>query len=176
VSTETGSSSDGRYLPATLGSSNSARSTSPVVARNRRLQFSRSPPPEASPVVTNRRNAPASSQNKRLSPTTLSHKSDCTIEVSVPRAPLKVSAEEKNYEEEKSNWVTGFKSSARVVPYEENVELVTENKRINGAQKEDGDLSKIQMQLVQIENQQTNLLGLLQVLTNFPLTSPVEFT
>jgi hypothetical protein len=162
VSTETGSSSDGRYPPATLSSSNSARSTSPVVARNRRLQFSRSPPPEASPIVTNQRNASAPSRSKKLSPTTLSHKSDCKIEISIPRTPLKVAAKEKNFEE-KANKVAGLKSSARVVPYEENGELDTKNKGINGPQKEDADLLKIQMQLVQIENQQTNLLDLLQV-------------
>lgn len=144
------------------------------MTRNRRLQFSQSPPPEASPVVTNRRNAPAPFRNKRLSPT-LSHKSDCKIEISVSKTPLKVVAEEKNYEE-KANRFTGFKSSARVVPYEENGELEVESKGINGGQKEDGDLSKIQMQLVQIENQQTNLLDLLQVFTILPLTLPVEFT
>ncbi|XP_078174321.1 TORTIFOLIA1-like protein 3 [Carex rostrata] len=146
-----GSSSDGRYTPAPLSSSNSVRSTSPVVTRNRRLQFSRSPP---SPVVTNGRN------NKRVSPT-LSRKSDCKIEISVSKTPLKVVAEERSYEE-KATRVTGFKSSARVVPYEENSELEGETKGINGGQKEDGDLSKIRMQLVQIEAQQTNLLDLLQ--------------
>lgn len=129
------------------------------MTRNRRLQFSRSPPPEASPVVTNGRN------NKRVSPT-LSRKPDCKIEISVSKTPLKVVAEERSYEE-KATRVTGFKSSARVVPYEENSELEGETKGINGGQKEDGDLSKIRMQLVQIEAQQTNLLDLLQVLTYF---------
>ncbi|KAJ3700645.1 hypothetical protein LUZ61_004350 [Rhynchospora tenuis] len=155
-----GSSSDGRYPPGPLSSSNSARSTSPVVTRNRRLQFSRSPPPEASPVVTNRRTTPPSFRNKRHSPS-LKAKSDCKIEISVSKTPLKVVAEERNFEE-KANRVAGFKSSARVVPYEENGELEGESKGIKGGQKEDADLSKIRMQLVQIENQQTNLLDLLQ--------------
>ncbi|KAJ3694915.1 hypothetical protein LUZ60_000292 [Juncus effusus] len=152
------SKSDARYPPGPPSSSNSAKSSiSPVVPRKGRFQSSRSPPPEASPIITNRKSTP-SIRNKKLSPPKAEHR----IKISVSKTPLKVVNEERSYEEKGNKGTGGLKSSARVVPLEESGELEGERKGGNGEHKDGGDLSLIRMQLVQIENQQTSLLDLLQ--------------
>ena len=71
--------------------------------------------------------------------------------------------------EERYNKVPGLKSGSRVVPYngdddsEEIAESEDVHEEFQSGHKEE-DLSKIRMQLVQIENQQTSLLNLLQVI------------
>ena len=66
--------------------------------------------------------------------------------------------------------MAGLKSGSRVVPYsgdgdlEEMAETEDAPEEFQSAHK-DEDLSKIRMQLVQIENQQASLLNLLQVVT-----------
>ncbi|XP_073011309.1 TORTIFOLIA1-like protein 3 isoform X1 [Typha latifolia] len=186
--------SDERHPTASLSPS-SVRSTSPFIAKKSRFSSSRSPPPDASPIITARKNAP-SIRNKKLSPP-LSHKADRTkasdwkVEISVANTPAKVVNEnklqkeqggfesnvrsrlearrmlfEKNCEE-KGSMLVGLKSGARVVPCQENeiLESTAEAEDISNelnAGHKDGDLSLIRMQLVQIENQQSSLLDLLQ--------------
>lgn len=80
------------------------------------------------------------------------------------RLEVKRALFEKNWEDKK---IGGLKSVSRIVPFEETgKEMMNETtvttEKFHGEQK-DGDLSLIRMQLVQIENQQSSLLSLLQV-------------
>ncbi|KAH0466045.1 hypothetical protein IEQ34_006148 [Dendrobium chrysotoxum] len=79
------------------------------------------------------------------------------------RLDVKRALFEKNWEDKK---IGGLKSVSRIVPFEETKkEMMNETtvvtEKFHGEQK-DGDLSLIRMQLVQIENQQSSLLSLLQ--------------
>lgn len=74
---------------------------------------------------------------------------------------------ERNHEDT-GNKLAGLKSASRMVPLQETGSLEstvganTKDDELNAGHK-DSDLSLIRMQLVQIENQQSNLLELLQV-------------
>nr|RWW51397.1 hypothetical protein BHE74_00042261 [Ensete ventricosum] len=74
---------------------------------------------------------------------------------------------ERNHEDT-GNKLAGLKSASRMVPFQETGSLEspvganTKDDELNAGHK-DSDLSLIRMQLVQIENQQSNLLELLQV-------------
>ncbi|KAI0518902.1 hypothetical protein KFK09_006339 [Dendrobium nobile] len=79
------------------------------------------------------------------------------------RLEVKRALFEKNWEDKK---IGGLKSVSRIVPFEETgKEMMNETtvatEKFHGEQK-DGDFSLIRMQLVQIENQQSSLLSLLQ--------------
>jgi hypothetical protein len=84
--------------------------------------------------------------------------------------------------------LAGIKSGSRVVPYngdgdsEESTEVGDRPEEFQSEEPEefesahkDEDLSKIRMQLVQIENQQTNLLDLLQVNTPYLYRKNINF-
>ncbi|KAI4975896.1 hypothetical protein ZWY2020_049503 [Hordeum vulgare] len=176
----TDSASDGRYPADSLGS-NSVQS----VTKRNMLPASRSPP-----SVSNRRTSP-SIRSKKSSPPSrggdVTVAADATPTKTVTgekllkegnvRARLEArkmlfqKSGEKGY-----NKVAGRKSGSRVVPYngdgdsEESTEVEddgpeefqSDNSDELQLVHKDEDLSKIRMQLVQIENQQTNLLDLLQ--------------
>ncbi|CAN6280035.1 unnamed protein product [Urochloa humidicola] len=180
----TGSVSDGRYPAASLGS-NSVPS-----ATRSRLPVSRSSPPDVSPSVT-KTNSPSSIRNKKLSPPSY-HKvrqaKNCNYKVEITVAPdatpIKMVTEEKLLKggnvrdrldarrtlfqggEDRSAKLAGLKAGSRVVPYEgggnleEISEVEGESERF--AVHKDESLSEIRTQLLQIENQQSSLLDLLQ--------------
>nr|CAD1826774.1 unnamed protein product [Ananas comosus var. bracteatus] len=188
-----GSASDGRSLNASQ-SLKSVQSSSPLVTRKSRFSSSRSPPPDASPIVTARKTN-GSIRSKILSPP-LSRKMDHTktsewrVEIAVGNTPVKAVTEEKLFKdheqvgkdgnvrsrlearrmlfsEEKGSKSAGLRSGARVVPFQENgsLELTAGTDNMSDEAHEghrDGDLSLIRRQLVQIENQQSSLLDLLQ--------------
>ncbi|CAN6239485.1 unnamed protein product [Urochloa humidicola] len=180
----TGSVSDGRYPAASLGS-NSVPS-----ATRSRLPVSRSSPPDVSPSVT-KTNSPSSIRNKKLSPPSY-HKvrqaKNCNYKIEITVAPdatpIKMVTEEKLLKggnvrdrldarrtlfqggEDRSAKLAGLKAGSRVVPYEgggnleEISEVEGESERF--AVHKDESLSEIRTQLLQIENQQSSLLDLLQ--------------
>ncbi|XP_020089702.1 TORTIFOLIA1-like protein 3 [Ananas comosus] len=188
-----GSASDGRSLNASQ-SLKSVQSSSPLVTRKSRFSSSRSPPPDASPIVTARK-INGSIRSKILSPP-LSRKMDHTktsewrVEIAVGNTPVKAVTEEKLFKdheqggkdgnvrsrlearrmlfsEEKGSKSAVLRSGARVVPFQENgsLELTAGTDNMSDEAHEghrDGDLSLIRRQLVQIENQQSSLLDLLQ--------------
>ncbi|CAO2047560.1 unnamed protein product [Urochloa humidicola] len=181
----TGSASDGRYPAASLGSN-----SVPSATRRSRLPVSRSSPPEVSPSVT-KTNSPSSIRNKKLSPPSY-HKvrqaknCDYKVEIAVaPNAtPIKMVTEEKLLKggnvkdrldarrtlfqgsEDRSAKLAGLKAGSRVVPYEGggNLEDISEveGESERFAISKDESLSEIRTQLLQIENQQSSLLDLLQ--------------
>jgi hypothetical protein len=149
--------------------------------------MTRSPPLDVSPSVT-KTNGPSSIRNKKLSPPTnrkvgraknCDYKDDIAI---VPDAtPIKMVTEEKllksgNVRERleaqrtlfQGSEVAGLKTGSRVVPYEDggNLEEISEvdggSQRFQSVHK-DENFSEIRSQLLQIENQQSSLLDLLQV-------------
>lgn len=153
--------------------------------------MSRSCPPDVSPSII-KTNSP-SNRNKKLSPPSY-HKvrqaknCDYKVEVSVaPDAtPIKMVTEEKLHKggnvrdrlearrtlfqgsEDRSAKLAGLKAGSRVVPYEGggNLEEISEVEggSENFAVHKDESLSEIRTQLLQIENQQSSLLDLLQVI------------
>ncbi|KAL5207142.1 hypothetical protein ABZP36_031577 [Zizania latifolia] len=174
-----GSASDGRYPAASLGS----KSVAPASRRNS-APASRSPPPDASPSV-NKRHSPSSARNKKLSPPSHRRADKVDIAVAPDATPIKVVADERLLKrgnvrsglgarrmlfqdtEERTTKVAGSKAGSRVVPYEGggNMEEISD---VGGASErfqpgyKDGGLSEIRSQLLQIENQQSSLLDLLQ--------------
>ncbi|CAN6246169.1 unnamed protein product [Urochloa humidicola] len=181
----TGSASDRRYPAASLGSN-----SVPSATRRSRLPVSRSSPPEVSPSVT-KTNSRSSIRNKKLSPPSY-HKvrqaKNCDYKVEIAVAPdatpIKMVTEEKLLKggnvkdrldarrtlfqgsEDRSAKLAGLKAGSRVVPYEgggnleEISEVEGESERF--AVHKDESLSEIRTQLLQIENQQSSLLDLLQ--------------
>uniref|UniRef100_A0A0D9WNT7 TORTIFOLIA1/SINE1-2 N-terminal domain-containing protein n=1 Tax=Leersia perrieri TaxID=77586 RepID=A0A0D9WNT7_9ORYZ len=186
-SSSTDYASDGRYPADSLGS-NSVQSLS----RRNSYPTNKSPPREALHSVSNRRasnsivnkkNSPPSRQNSFQA-----KNYECKVNViDAPDAtPIKTMTEEKLLKdgnvrarlearrvlfqkngEERHNKVPGLKSGSRIVPYngdddlEETADTEDGHDEFQSGHK-DEDLSKIRMQLVQIENQQTSLLNLLQ--------------
>uniref|UniRef100_J3LGX8 TORTIFOLIA1/SINE1-2 N-terminal domain-containing protein n=1 Tax=Oryza brachyantha TaxID=4533 RepID=J3LGX8_ORYBR len=176
-SSHAGSASDGRY---------------PVASATRRNSFpaSRSPPPDASPSVNKRHNS-SSARNKKQSPTSNRKASQAKnrdykvdIVVTPDATPIKVVTEEKLLKggnvrsrlearrmlfqdgDDRATKVAGLKAGSRVVPYEEsgNMEEISEiggSERFPSGYKDEG-LSEIRSQLLQIENQQSSLLDLIQ--------------
>jgi len=138
------------------------------------------------PSIVSKKNLPPSRRN-----TDQSKKFEDRVEVTVaPDAtPIKMVTEEKLLKEGSSvrerlearrvlfqktgekgyKKLAGPKSGSRVVPYSGDGDLEEETAETEDAPEEfqsahkDEDLSKIRMQLVQIENQQASLLNLLQV-------------
>uniref|UniRef100_A0A0E0K530 TORTIFOLIA1/SINE1-2 N-terminal domain-containing protein n=2 Tax=Oryza punctata TaxID=4537 RepID=A0A0E0K530_ORYPU len=173
-----GSASDGRYPVASSTRRNS-------------LPASRSPPPDASPSV-NKRHSSSSARNKKQSPPSYrkagqAKNRDYKVDIAVtPDAtPIKVVTEEKLLKggnvrsrlearrmlfqdgDDRATKVAGLKAGSRVVPYEEggNMEEISEigggSERFQTGYKDEG-LSEIRSQLLQIENQQSSLLDLIQ--------------
>uniref|UniRef100_A0A0E0CR87 TORTIFOLIA1/SINE1-2 N-terminal domain-containing protein n=1 Tax=Oryza meridionalis TaxID=40149 RepID=A0A0E0CR87_9ORYZ len=173
-----GSASDGRYPVASSTRRNS-------------LPASRSPPPDASPSV-NKRHSSSSARNKKQSPSSYrkagqAKNRDYKVDIAVtPDAtPIKVVTEEKLLKggnvrsrlearrmlfqdgDDRATKVAGLKAGSRVVPYEEggNMEEISEigggSERFQTGYKDEG-LSEIRSQLLQIENQQSSLLDLIQ--------------
>lgn len=172
----------------------SVSSASPFISKKNRVSASRSPPPNASPIVTTRKKHAPSTERKSYPP--LSRKTnnnnskslDWKVEIAVSNSPTfspekitknkenngrsKFEAKrmlfESNSEEKAAKLDGGLKSGSRVVPFEESesteVMAAAENtnEELHGENK-DGDLSLIRRQLLQIENQQSSLLDLLQV-------------
>ncbi|ONK59541.1 uncharacterized protein A4U43_C08F7530 [Asparagus officinalis] len=166
-------------------STNSVSSASPFNVRKN----SRSPPPYASPIVTNRKKITSTVERKTHPPSSRkvnsSRNSDWKVEVAVSDAsPLTVVSEDKFmrckennarakfeakrplFENNSEGKVTssggGLKSGSRMLPLESrNSEVITEVDSTVDEHK-DGDLSLIRRQLLQIENQQSSLLDLLQ--------------
>jgi hypothetical protein len=149
--------------------------------------MTRSPPLDSSPSIT-KTNGLSSNRNKKLSPCThrkVGQAKNCDYKVDVAVAPdatpIKMVTEEKllkggNVRERlearralfQGNEVAGLKTGLRVVPYEDggNLEEISEvdggSQRFQSVNK-DESLSEIRSQLLQIENQQSSLLDLLQV-------------
>ncbi|CAL4885291.1 unnamed protein product [Urochloa decumbens] len=181
----TGSVSDGRYPAASLGSN-----SVPSATRRSRLPVSRSSPSDVSSSVT-KTNSPSSIRNKKLSPPSY-HKvrqaKNCDYKVEIAVAPdatpIKMVTEEKLLKggtvrdrldarrtlfqgsEDRSAKLAGLKAGSRVVPYEGggNLEEISEveGESEGFAVHKDESLSEIRSQLLQIENQQSSLLDLLQ--------------
>ncbi|XP_020576178.1 TORTIFOLIA1-like protein 4 [Phalaenopsis equestris] len=177
---------DRRYQPASILSSSSVQSSSPLTSRKMRIPTCKSPPNAATPIVTakkiefdQKRNLRKINQKRNSDPLykveneniltkTEEVLNSCQQERSEnngrSRLEVKRALFEKNWDDKK---IGGLKSGSRIVPFEEigsseltNEAAVTSDK-IHGEQK-DGDLSMIRMHLVQIENQQSSLLNLLQ--------------
>lgn len=152
---------------------------------------SRSPPPAASPIPTSRSNVP-SIRNKTLSPPLFrkaeQRPSNWRVEIPVSDSPGEV-VDHKNfpkYREQEPKGNVRSRLEARRVLFEGNSEAkgnklashdvpfkeTAQTEQTMGANiKEDdlnsghkvGNLSTVRMQLLQIKNQQSNLLELLQV-------------
>ncbi|XP_066328388.1 TORTIFOLIA1-like protein 3 [Miscanthus floridulus] len=181
----TGSASDGRYPAASLGSN-----SVPSATRRSRLPVSRSSPPDVSPSVT-KTNSPSSIRNKKLLPPSYhkvrqANNCDYKVEIAVtPDAtPIKVVTEEKLLKggnvrdrlevrrtlfqgsEDRSAKLAGHKAGSRVVPYEGGGNLEEISEIEGGSERyavhKDESLSEIRTQLLQILNQQSSLLDLLQ--------------
>ena len=148
---------------------------------------------DVSPSAT-KTNSPSSIRNKKLSPPSY-HKGrqakncDYKVEIAVaPDAtPIKMVTEEKLLKggnvkerlearrtlfqgsEDKSAKLAGLKTGSRVVPYEGGGELEEISEVEGGSERfavhKDESLSEIRTQLLQIENQQSSLLDLLQVIS-----------
>ncbi|WVZ73729.1 hypothetical protein U9M48_022007 [Paspalum notatum var. saurae] len=181
----TGSVSDGRYPAASLGSN-----SVPSATRKSRLPISRSSRPDVSPNVT-KTNSPSSISNKKLSSPSY-HKvrqaKNCDYKVEIAVAPdatpIKMVTEEKllkggnvrdrlearrilfHGSEDRSSKLAGLKAGSRVVPYEGAGNLDEISEVEGGSERfavhRDENLSDIRTQLLQIENQQSSLLDLLQ--------------
>ncbi|OAY78972.1 Microtubule-associated protein TORTIFOLIA1 [Ananas comosus] len=183
--------SDGRASVSTA----SVPPTSPFTARKSRFTCSRSPPPDASPIITTRRAVP-SIRNKKLAD--CAKTSDWTVETAGPNTPsIEVVREEKGRgrggekgdirsrlearrmlfeknREEKGNKSAGLKGGSRAVPFEENGSFESTAGGDNTSDEltaghKDGDISLIRRQLVQIEKQQSSLLDLLQLSDRFTI-------
>lgn len=180
----TGSVSDGRYPAASLGSN-----SVPSATRRSRLPVSRSSLPDVSPSVT-KSNSP-SIRSKKLSPPSyrkVRQAKNCDYKVEIDVAPdatpIKVVTEEKLLKggsvrdrlearrtlfqgsEDRSAKLAGLKAGSRVVPYEGGGNLDEISEVEGGSERfavhKDESLSEIRTQLLQIENQQSSLLDLLQ--------------
>ncbi|KAL5224871.1 hypothetical protein ABZP36_011510 [Zizania latifolia] len=180
----TESASDGRYPADSLGS-NSVQS----VTRRTLSPTSKSPPREAlhrrtsNSSIGNKKNSPPSSHTAGQA-----KNYNCKVNVTdaLDVTPIKMVTEEKLLKdgsvrarlearrvlfqkngEERYSKHAELKSGARIVPYsghddsEETAETEDGHEEFRSGHKEE-DLSKIRMQLVQIENQQASLLNLLQ--------------
>lgn len=182
--------SERRHLPASIISSSSVQSSSsPFAVKKIRIPTCKSPPDAVTPIVTAKNNDIDQGKFSRM----INQKkiSDWSVEIAIPnensqtskdsgvkscqqespenngrsRLEVKRALFEKNWEDRK---IGGLKSGYRVVPFEEagSSEVVDEATaaidKFHGGPK-DGDFSLIRMQLVQIENQQSSLLNLLQV-------------
>ncbi|KAG8059496.1 hypothetical protein GUJ93_ZPchr0002g25605 [Zizania palustris] len=170
-----GSASDGRYPAASLDS----KSVAPASRRNS-APASRSPPPDASPSVS-RRHGP--SPRRAGQAKNRGYKVD--VAAAPDATPIKVVTDERLLKggsvrsglearrmlfqdsEERATKVAGSKAGSRVVPYEGggNMEEISDvgggSERFQSGYKDEG-LSEIRSQLLQIENQQSSLLDLLQ--------------
>lgn len=154
--------------------------------------MSRSSQPDVSPSVT-KTNSPSSIRNKKLSPPSYrkvrqANNLDYKVEIAIaPDAtPIKVVTEEKLLKggnvrdrlearrtlfqgsEDRSAKLAGHKAGSRVVPYEGGGNLEEISEVEGGSERhtvhKDESLSEIRTQLLQIENQQSSLLDLLQVI------------
>jgi hypothetical protein len=147
--------------------------------------MTRSPPLDVPPSVT-KTNGPSSIRNKKFSPPTnpkvgRAKNCDYKVDVAPDATPIKMVTEEKllkagNVRERlearrtlfQGSEVAGLKTGSRVIPYEDggNLEEISEvdggSQRFQSVHK-DESLSEIRSQLLQIENQQSSLLDLLQV-------------
>ncbi|EAZ00335.1 hypothetical protein OsI_22351 [Oryza sativa Indica Group] len=187
-SSSTDSASDGRYPADSLGSNSvqsvRRRNLSPTKkSPPREALHNVSNRRTSSSSIGNKKNSPPSRHNSGQA-----KNFECKVNVTdAPDAtPIKTVTEEKLLKdgnvrarlearrvlfqkngEERYNKVPGLKSGSRVVPYngdddsEEIAESEDVHEEFQSGHKEE-DLSKIRMQLVQIENQQTSLLNLLQ--------------
>lgn len=187
-SSSTDSASDGRYPADSLGSNSvqsvRRRNLSPTnKSPPREALHNVSNRRTSSSSIGNKKNSPPSRHNSDQA-----KNFECKVNVTdAPDAtPIKNVTEEKFLKdgnvrarlearrvlfqkngEERYNKVPGLKSGSRVVPYngdddsEEIAESEDVHEEFQSGHKEE-DLSKIRMQLVQIENQQTSLLNLLQ--------------
>ncbi|CAD6339673.1 unnamed protein product [Miscanthus lutarioriparius] len=184
----TETASDGRYPADSLGST----STTPSITRNSWPTNRQPPPDASHNAINRKGSPPSIVSKKNLPPsrrnTDQSKKFEDRVDVTVdPDAtPIKMVTEEKLLKEgsvrerlearrvlfqktgEKGyKKLAGPKSGSRVVPYsgdgdlEETAETEDAPEEFQSTHK-DEDLSKIRMQLVQIENQQASLLNLLQ--------------
>ncbi|KAL6606953.1 hypothetical protein ACP70R_042606 [Stipagrostis hirtigluma subsp. patula] len=182
--TVTDTASDGRY-PTDSRGSNSV----PSVTRRNSWPSSRSPPQDANNRRTspssavNKKNSPPSRRNADQAK---NYDNKVDVTVAPDATPIKMVTEEKLLKEgnvrerlearrmlfqktgEKGyNKLVRHKSGSRVVPYngdgdfEATAETEDASEEFQSGHK-DEDLSKIRMQLVQIENQQTSLLNLIQ--------------
>ncbi|KAG0470655.1 hypothetical protein HPP92_017355 [Vanilla planifolia] len=182
----------GCFPGTSINRSSSVQSSSSLIASKGRLSTSRSPPPSASPIpcakkilipTSNRKPNPGNKSDWKVA-IVVPDASPPTVVCETKQAESKErgwkngeqgingtsSLEsrrlqfEKNCEEKK---IGGLKSGSRVVPFQENGSLEVADKAgetgdvLNGRQK-DSDMSLIRRQLVQIENQQSSLLELLQ--------------
>ncbi|OEL28451.1 hypothetical protein BAE44_0010529 [Dichanthelium oligosanthes] len=181
----TETSSDGRYPTDSLGLS----SVPSITRRNSWPTNRQSPPHNAS---NSKGSPPSTISKKILPPSrrntdqTKNYENKFDVTVAPDATPIKMVTEEKLLKEgtvrerlearrelfqktgEKGyKKLAGPKGGSRVVPYNGDGDL-EETTEIDGAHEEfqsahkDEDLSKIRMQLVQIENQQASLLDLLQ--------------
>lgn len=137
---------------------------------------SRSPPPIATPTTTRKKSTPTN--ERKVAHTPLTPKTD-------PEIALSPCSEERGEKDKEGNGRSrfevkkvvlkedkGLKSASRVVPFEESgkSEIVSGSDNVvedhhgdgDGDGVKDGDLSLIRKQLVQIENQQSSLIHLLQ--------------
>ncbi|RVX10429.1 TORTIFOLIA1-like protein 4 [Vitis vinifera] len=126
----------------------------------------RSPPSDNSLVTTARKRSPLQSSNNGKSTTAMFRKLDCKkpsdwkVEVAVPHpSSSKVACEDD----------LKRRSGSRIVPFHENnnsesavVDSNATEEEIYENQKDIEDLSLIRKQLIQIENQQSSMLNLLQ--------------
>lgn len=167
------SASDGRFPVSSVGSS-STKSASPVTSRKNK--YSRSPPSNATPLTSikmkntsnERKLFPVDRKIANLkSATGISCEEKLLINKennAVSKFEAKRLFFENKHEDKSTKTLGGLKSASRVVPFDDNKssELVIDNSdEFNGEHKED-NLSLIRKQLLQIENQQSNLLDLLQ--------------
>ncbi|KAJ6850319.1 putative microtubule-associated protein TORTIFOLIA1 [Iris pallida] len=133
---------------------------------------SRSPPPIATPTTTRKKSTPTN--ERKVAHTPMTPKTDPEIAVSPPSEERGEKGKEGNgrsrFEVKKMvlKEDRGLKSGSRVVPFEESgdSEIVSGSDNVvedhHGDGVGDGDLSLIRKQLVQIENQQSSLIDLLQ--------------
>lgn len=162
----------------------------PSISRRNSWPNNRSPPRDTLQNASNRKTNPSSTLNRKNSlPARRDQAKYCGHDTVSPDAtPIKMVTEEKLLKEgnvrerlearrvlfqktgEKGyKKLAGLKSGSRVVPYngdgdlEETAKTQDAPEEFQSAQK-DEDLSKIRMQLVQIEHQQASLLNLLQVI------------
>ncbi|KAK8956004.1 Microtubule-associated protein TORTIFOLIA1 [Platanthera guangdongensis] len=181
--------SDGSCQITTTKRSSSVHSPYPSITRSK-ISTCKSPQPASSPVLTSKKMESNSKKNSKL--VVLKKYSDRKSEIVLSDTPpyynkptamerdakipqqgglgnhgrarleVKRTLFEKNWENKENG---GSKSGARVAPFHESglSEAMTET-GVAGDHEEpkDDDLSLIRMQLVQIENQQSSLLNLLQ--------------
>lgn len=186
----TETASDGRYPADSLGSTSTTPS---ITRRNSWPTNRQPPPDASHNAINRKGSPPSIVSKKNLPPSRRStdqakkFEDSVTVTVAPDATPVKMVTEEKLLKEgsvrerlearrvlfqktgEKSyKKLAGPKSGSRVVPYngdgdlEETAETEDATEEFQSAHK-DEDLSKIRMQLVQIENQQASLLNLLQV-------------